>query len=582
LLKGVLCAIVCAYSPEVTMPHPSKKWFRMVGSTPIIPLSLKIMSAFVVLLLISTFSTNYLNLVLNQREIVKKTNELLVKELKDVYLFASNQFEIFEYSGDRTGALDAIAKNAAIELKTPNARSFGMLRDGGILFQAVHGENMALFPDPEVLESMNRLRLDGVSEGTIHYHGSEGEFFGVYKYLDKWDAYIIRAELYSDMVAATNRIFRFIALVIMLMVLFFVVIGVIVINHILRFLHLFSERMLEMQQSQKLAFIDLEKASNDDIAYLGASFNSLSATISNLMTIFRKFVTRDVVERAYLEHSIRLEGTQMELAILFSDIRGFTYMTETLGNDIIDLLNVHYDRAIKCIHDQNGIVGSIIGDAVLAVYGTLRETRNKSLEALISAYNIQHVTASLREEMKLHRAEIERTRPLTPAEERVFKAVLINVGVGIDGGTVFYGNIGSVDRMTNTVIGDNVNSSSRLEGLTRIYQLPVIVSEYVRDEVLRDTDRYRFVEIDMVQVKGKTEGKRIFFPLDITTESPETLSRFTMFSEGLAAYYEGAWSRARELFRDCSLELCAVFLDRIGNSDVAPEGWEGVWTMTTK
>lgn len=564
------------------MPNPSKKWFRMVGQTPIIPLSLKIMSAFVVLLLISTFSTNYLNLVLNQREIVKKTNELLVKELKDVYLFSSNQFDIFEYSGDRQGALDAISTSASHELKTDHARAFGVTREGSILFQAVRGDRMSVFPDAEVLEAMNQKRLEGLSEGSIHYEGPEGEFFGVYKYLDKWEAYIIRAELYSDMVAATNRIFLFISLVIVVMVLFFVAIGVVVINHILRFLHVFSESMLRMQESQKLGLIDLGKASNDDIAYLGASFNALSATIGNLMTIFRKFVTKDVVERAYLEHSIRLEGTQMELAILFSDIRGFTYMTETLGNDIIDLLNVHYDRAIKCVHDENGIVGSIIGDAVLAVYGTLRETRNKSLEALVSAYNIQSVTASLREEMKLHRAEIERTRSLTAAEERVFKAVLINVGVGIDGGTVFYGNIGSVDRMTNTVIGDNVNSSSRLEGLTRIYQLPVIVSEYVKNEVVRDTDRYRFVEIDKVQVKGKTEGKRIFFPLDTKMESPDVIAKFGIFSQALEEYYAGRWSRARELFRSCPLDLCAVFLERIGQIENAPDGWEGVWTMTTK
>ena len=78
------------------------------------------------------------------------------------------------------------------------------------------------------------------------------------------------------------------------------------------------------------------------------------------------------------------------------------------------------------------------------------------------------------------RAEIEQTRNLTEAEERVFKAVLLDVGVGIDGGTVFYGNIGSDEHMTNTVIGDNVNSASRLEGLTRVYHLPVIVSDFIR------------------------------------------------------------------------------------------------------
>jgi len=84
------------------------------------------------------------------------------------------------------------------------------------------------------------------------------------------------------------------------------------------------------------------------------------------MTIFRTFVTQDLVQRAYKEGEIRLEGSQQELTILFSDIKGFTYMTETLGNDIINLLNLHYDQAIREIHSHNGIVGSIIGDALLA------------------------------------------------------------------------------------------------------------------------------------------------------------------------------------------------------------------------
>jgi len=553
-----------------------------IGGTDVPEMSFKIMSSFVVLLLISTFSTNYLNLVLNQREIIKKSNELLVKELKEVYTFASNQYDIFQFSGDKESAFKSIETNAANDLKMAHSMAFGLTEKGDFLFISSNGEIKETFPDAAALEKLKSERVNGVEEGTLRFLGPGGEYFGVYKYLDKWSCYVVRAELFSDMLASTNAIFRGISIIIIVLVFFFLFIGIIIINHILRFLTRFSESMLKMQEEQKLEIINLEGAPNDDVTYLGASFNALSATINNLMTIFRKFVTQDVVERAYLEHSIRLEGKQMDLAILFSDIRGFTYMTETLGNDIIDLLNVHYDRAIKCVHDQNGIVGSIIGDAILAVYGTLKQTRNKALEALISAYAIQDVTAALRAEMKIKRAEIEKKRPLTEAEERVLKAVLIDVGVGIDGGTVFYGNIGSVERMTNTVIGDNVNSSSRLEGLTRIYQLPVIVSEYIKNEVERDTDRYQFVEIDMVQVKGKTEGKRIYYPMDTKSVSEKTVEQYKLYSQGLSAYYEGDWAAATVAFRKSGIDFCSVFYDRIGDSTRAPEGWRGVWTMTTK
>ena len=559
-----------------------ERMFKSVNGTPIIPLSLEIMLAFVVLLLLSTFSTNYLNLVLNQRELVKKTNELLVKELKDVYTFASNQYDIYQFSGDEKSAFKAIETSASRELKMTHSCAFGMSEDGSLLFQANNAQPMTIFPDSAVLKNMKNLRLNGTGEGSIHYQHNGAEYFGVYKYLDKWNCYVVRAELYSDMIASTNRIFTYVAILIIALVAIFLVIGLICINHLLRFVGRFADSMIKMQESQTLGVLDLNGAPNDDVTYLGASFNSLSVTISNLLGIFRKFVTQDVAEKAYLEHNIRLEGKQMELAILFSDIRGFTYMTETLGNDIIDLLNVHYDRAIKCIHERNGIVGSIIGDAVLAVYGTLRETGSKALDALTSAYAIQEVTASLREEMKHQRIEIERIRRLTEAEERVFKAVLISVGVGIDGGTVFYGNIGSIERMTNTVIGDNVNSASRLEGLTRIYHLPIICSEYIKNEVERETNRYQFIEIDTVLVKGKTEGKRIFYPLDTKTATVELQKQLEMYSEGLRNYYEGDWKAARMAFRDCGQEVCSVFLERIGDTDQAPDGWRGIWTMTTK
>ena len=351
----------------------------------------------------------------------------------------------------------------------------------------------------------------------------------------------------------------------------------------LRFVRKISDQMLDMQNKQEMEILKLDGAPNDEISYLGTSFNALSSTINNLMSIFRKFVTKDVVTKAYQEQEIRLEGRQMELTILFSDIRGFTYMTETLGNDIINLLNVHYNRAIKHIHEKHGIVGSIIGDALLAVYGTLPQKGNKSLNALYSAYEIHEVVKELRNEMKEKRIQIEAENgPLSEKEEEIYKAVLIDVGVGIDGGNVFYGNIGSFERMTNTVIGDNVNSSSRLEGLTRIYQTPIICSSYVVDEITKETDQFIFIELDTVQVKGKTEGKKIFVPVD--TKAPnaeEEIENYKIYSKALQAYYDGDWSLARKEFTKCNINCKNVFLDRIKKSK-APEDWRGIWTMSTK
>ena len=206
----------------------------------------------------------------------------------------------------------------------------------------------------------------------------------------------------------------------------------------------------------------------------------------------------------------------------------------------------------------------------------------KSAEAIDAGWEITYVTAELRRKMKEQRKKIELTRKLTDAEERVYKAVLLDIGVGIDGGTVFYGNIGSDEHMTNTVIGDNVNSASRLEGVTRVYRLPVIVSEYIKKEVAPTSERYKFYEIDTIQVKGKTEGKKIFYPLDTFDDGHEELEeKFEVYEKALAAYYDGDWKSARKFFKLSDLEVSKVFLERMGLNS-APAHWSRIWTMTTK
>jgi len=184
--------------------------------------------------------------------------------------------------------------------------------------------------------------------------------------------------------------------------------------------------------------------------------------------------------------------------------------------------------------------------------------------------------------MHQRRESILATRgALTEPEEQIFKAVLLEVGVGIDGGEVFYGNIGSNERMVNTVIGDNVNSASRLEGLTRIYKVPVIVSKFVKDRVEEDFDHFYFMELDQVQVKGKTVGKRIYWPLDSRRMDENFMDRCKVFQQALDLYYEGQWPQAEEVFQACKLPQADVFLDRIRGLK-APVGWSGIWTMKEK
>ncbi len=579
-----------------------KQFFQRVGDTRIIPISFKIVVIFSILLLLSNFATNTINLIMSQRQVIKLNNEIMVSRLKDLYSAAGNQYQIYSFNGERQNCINALKSVSKNGFELPKSYAGAFDRQGNILFEvyadgtatdeteiqrlmSLEDENKIYqgdytFLDKETLAALNEKLDAGTSDGSVKFKTVKGDYFGVYKYQEDWQCYFVRAELRKDTQKSTLIVLLLISLVIFILIVGFLIVGLKIFGKILASVKSITGSLYQMQQDQHLTKIDLSNSPNDDITYLAASFNSLSSTINNLLGIFQKFVSKDVVAKAYNEHQIRLEGKRRNLTILFSDIKSFTFRTETLGNDIIDLLNVHYDRVIHAVHENKGVIGSIIGDAILAIYGTDND-RQKSLESVEAAWQITELTDQLRQKMIVRREEIEKKRKLTEAEDRVFKAVLIDVGVGIDGGNVFYGNIGSNEHMTNTVIGDNVNSASRLEGLTRIYHLPVICSEYVKEEVEGYSDKYTFYEIDTVQVKGKTEGKKIFYPVDLSRGEEGLEEKYAAFEEGLAAYYAGDWSKARKLFNGCDLPVTEVFLERMGRSS-APADWSGIWTMTTK
>ncbi|HEX3044936.1 MAG TPA: adenylate/guanylate cyclase domain-containing protein, partial [Bacillota bacterium] len=525
----------------MTKTTSRKKISRRVGNTRVTPITSRIIVVFIIFILAASFASNYINLAFNRAELIKMMKELLVKDLKEVYDFGNTQYELYEFSKDNPGAfkssMEMIKSNALRQFKNQKSITLGLRINGAgkngqapIIFQASKIPSLVSFNDRKALGQILRQQKKGIREGALTFYIHQEEYYGVYKYHPKWDLYLIRAEEYREFTAGSRRIFRDISVIIVLITLACTLVGIFMIRRITRFIDRITGAIMDMIETQQMELIPLEGATSDNITFLGMAFNSLSSSINNLLTIFRKFVNQDIAVQAYQEKVVRLEGTQKELAVLFSDIKGFTYMTETLGADIIKILNLHYHQAIREIFEHEGLIGSSIGDALLAVFGINFEVSAsvgsdasfgntavpKSYQAIMAGYGIQEVAGALRMEMQNRRTEILKLKgSLTEEEERVYQAVLLEVGVGIDGGTVFYGNIGSYERMTNTVIGDNVNAAARLEGLTRIYKVPVICSEYVKNDVSQNYPNHGldFLELDTVQVKGKTIGQRIYWPI---------------------------------------------------------------------
>jgi Adenylate cyclase, family 3 (some proteins contain HAMP domain) len=571
---------------------------KKFGNTKVTSITGRIIIIFTISILAACFTSNYINLTLNRAEQIKMINELLVKDLKETYDFSNSQYTIYEYAMNDPSAfrssMKAIEAYGLRQLKNKKSVMLGLqikdLRRGTIIFQASKIPKWNAFTDSRAMKQIVEQTRRGKEQGTLSFFIHGEEYYGVYKRIPKWDAFMIRAEELNEFYRGSRIIFRDISLIIAFITLVCTLIGIYFIRHATRFIEIITAAIMKMIQSQQMELIGLEGATNDNITFMGMAFNSLSSSINNLLMVFRRFVNKDVATQAYRDKIVPLKGDQKELTVLFSDIKGFTFMTETLGTDIINVLNLHYNRAIKAIFENNGLIGSIIGDAVLAVFGIRiddeREwkSQNKSYQAVLTGYEIQKVASELRNQMKERHDEIIRLKgELTPEEERIYQAVLVEVGVGIDGGTVFYGNIGSYERMTNTVIGDNVNAASRLEGLTRIYKVPLICSEYVRLDIEQNQpDReFYFLELDTVQVKGKTVGQRIYWPIPCTMIDDSFNAELSKFNQGRALYYQGNWQEANRLFQQLNLPFAAEFVKRTGSGQ-PPENWSGIWNLETK
>ena len=551
----------------------------------------KILFIFVIIIVVSNLTSNYINLVLHRSELIRQIEELLHKDLKDIYSFADNQFDISELTKDKEESIQSIVKKGFYELKNPKSILLGVKKDGTFLFQVSKLVKPKKFSDLKAFHEIKGNLEKGVDSGFLTMIFNQERYFATYRHNKKWDIFIIRAEEEEEFYQKQRDIFLNVTFIILAITLLSALFGIFLLTGILRYVGVITSSIMNMLKEKKLDLINLRNAPNDDISFLEMAFNSLSTTVEALIGTFKKFTTPDIVRKAYQGHEVRLEGVKKELTVMFSDIRGFTFITETLGSDIIKLLNLHYDRAIREIHHLGGIIVSIIGDAILAVFGDLdqsdAEIKNKSYQAILASYRLHNVIDQLHKEMHKKKKQIlesSRNRKMTKVEEQIYRATLLEIGVGLDGGEVFYGTLGSYVTMTNTVIGDNVNSSSRLEGLTRVYKIPVICSEYVKNDIEKNVPKHDifFLEIDIVQVKGKTVGKKIFWPIMKEQIDTDMRKQFENFSNGLGLYYKGDWKQARYYFNQCKLPLSEEFLQRIRSVTKAPEGWDGIWKMTTK
>ena len=237
--------------------------------------------------------------------------------------------------------------------------------------------------------------------------------------------------------------------------------------------------------------VDLRR--NDEIGDLGDAFNEMTKGLQErefIRQTFQKFVHKDVVNQL-LENPdmIKVGGEKKKVTIIFTDIRGFTALSETLSpHDLIGLLNSYFAQLLPIIDKNGGVLDKFIGDAMMIVFGTPLAKEDDALRAVKTGLEIQ-----------------AKVKELNLARERDGRDH-ITMGIGINTGNVIAGNVGSEDRMEYTVLGDAVNVAARLEGQSRTGD--VIISDATYAEV---KDKVVSVKSDeKVFLKGKSEAVNIY------------------------------------------------------------------------
>jgi adenylate cyclase len=269
------------------------------------------------------------------------------------------------------------------------------------------------------------------------------------------------------------------------------------------------------------------------------------------------------------EKYIRTGGEMKELTILFSDIRGFTTISEKLTPDeLVQLLNEYFGQMTEIVFATNGTLDKYIGDAIMAFWGSPYPQEDHAFRSCSCALQMVSGLAKLNEKLELS------GRPP------------IGIGIGLNTGLVNVGNMGSARRLSWTVMGDNVNLASRLEGITKQYHVQLIISEATYRHV---ASQFVCRELDKIRVKGKTLPVNIYELMDVEENRSLYEPLLNGFDHAMREYRKQNWGEAAELFAEVLAQFpddgpTQVFLERaIEFSGNAPEGeWDGVYVMKTK
>jgi adenylate cyclase len=283
---------------------------------------------------------------------------------------------------------------------------------------------------------------------------------------------------------------------------------------------------------------------------------------------FGTYLSPDLVARLQRQPDLlKLGGESRKLSIMFTDVRGFTTISEHYGEDVqglTSIMNRYMTVMTRAILENNGTLDKYIGDAQMAFWNAPLDNNKHALDAVRTAFQMLKDLETFNEEVKSEGV---------PA---------FGMGLGINTATVVVGNMGSDQRFDYTCLGDGVNLAARLEGQTKPYGVKLIVGPQTAESI---GNVYQVVELDLIAVKGKKEPARIYTVLDVADPAGELLHK-----KFLELYRQGKWNEAINLIKDlkrCWNEELNAYYEMMEQriydlKTDEPLNWDGIYRATSK
>jgi len=318
------------------------------------------------------------------------------------------------------------------------------------------------------------------------------------------------------------------------------------------------------------------------IIYLMVSFLAYMRTErerGRVRSAFSRYLSPQLVKRVADDpQQLRLGGESRELTMLFSDIRGFTSISEGMTpEELTSFINGFLTPMTEIILEHSGTIDKYMGDAIMAFWNAPLDDPHHAENACRAALKMRDRLAALNTQWR-QAAETEGRKPQ-----------LIQVGIGLNSGACVVGNLGSDQRFDYSVLGDTVNLASRLEGQTKTYRTDIVVGQSTREQV----QSLAFIEIDLIRVKGRTAPVRIFAL--VGDENVAKNEQFVTLQQQnallLDAHRRQDWAEARAQLATCrdlddgwATGVYNLYGERIEDLEANPPGpdWDGVYTALSK